>query len=301
MILLLSEGKIIKTLILKSKQYILGQEKLIKKIELIRGLYRYPNKMLGRNLTITHQQNNTDVLVFAAHPDDDVLGLGTTLYRHSLNNDNVKVIFVTNGTGRGGESWKQKTDESKKEAETRYSEAVQALTLISVPKEDIFCLGYPDGGTQRYLKSMSMDVHTLIQKLNQERIYVHCIEGGHDDHDITSFVVKSVCKKIGYSNVFEWTEYNPKQPLGAHNVKFLPSQSSELKEIKIEISKEERVLKRKMLASHHSQDVEQFYLQGEAIRKADTSNLDLELYKYCQFPIRKLQPMVKEFNESMLN
>ena len=38
----------------------------------------------------------------------------------------------------------------------------------------------------------------LLQKLSPSRVYVHCIEGGHIDHDMTSFVVKNICNKIGY-------------------------------------------------------------------------------------------------------
>lgn len=280
-------------------QYTHGHEKIIKKIEYIRGLYRYPSKMLGREFPSKYI-NNTDVLVFAAHPDDDVLGVGTTITRHSLNGENVKVVFVTNGTGRSGESWHLKVSESKKKSEIRYREAIQALSIINIPKESIFCLGYPDGGTQRYIKNMSGDVQTLIQKLNPGRIYVHCIEGGHIDHDITSFVVKSICNKIGYSNIFEWTEYNSIQPLGALDVNFLSLQSSNVKAVRIDISEEERILKRKMLACHNSQNVEQFYLQGETIRKAETSKLEMELFELCQFPKRKLKPIVKEFYKSMM-
>ncbi|MGE8204577.1 PIG-L deacetylase family protein [Heyndrickxia sp. NPDC080065] len=280
-------------------EYVQGRERFIKQIEFIRGLYRYPSRMLGRKFPVIDVDDDTDVLVFAAHPDDDVLGLGTALYRHSLEEDNIKVVFITNGTGRGGESWNVKVSESIRKSNIRYREAVQALSLINIPKENIYCLGFPDGGTQRYLKNMSMDIQQLVQKLDPGRIYVHCMEGGHRDHDLTSFVVKTVCNKVGYSKVFEWTEYNPMQPLGAHDVNFLPTQSAVGKEIKINISVEERRVKRKMLACHQSQDVEQFFLQGEAIRKADISHLEMELFEHCQFPKRELIRIVDDFNKSL--
>ncbi|RST72567.1 PIG-L family deacetylase [Siminovitchia acidinfaciens] len=289
--------RIVKKPIINFIQYIHEHEKIIKKVEYIRGIYKYPGKMLGRKFPNNNINNNIDVLVFAAHPDDDVLGLGTTLSRHSQKGDTIKIIFVTNGSKGVGESWNIRESESIRRSEVRYREAVQALAVINIPSENIFCLGYPDGGTQRYLKNMSVDILMLIQKYNPGRIYVHCIEGGHGDHDMTSFVVKSICEKIGYSNVFEWTEYNPKQPLGSHDVNFLPSQSPKQKEIKIDISKEEQSLKRQMLAFHQSQDVEQFFLQGEAIRQANTSKLEKELYDHCQLPKSRLLPILKEFNK----
>jgi len=273
-----------------------GREKVIKLIETIRGLYIYPRKMLGRNITLNNL-NKTDVLVFAAHADDDVLGLGTTLYRHILNGDYVKVVFITNGTGRGGESWAVNSRESKKKSNIRYKEAVQALSLINIPENNIYCLGFPDGGTQRYLKNISEDIYFLINKLKPGRIYVHCIEGGHRDHDLTSYVVKSVCNKINYDQLFEWTEYNHNQPLGTHNVNFLLAPSSSIKENKIKITPYERNLKKKMLACHQSQDVEQYFLQGEAIRAATTTDMEMDLYMYSQFSREKLNPIIEEVNK----
>ncbi|MBW8348417.1 PIG-L family deacetylase [Bacillus sp. IITD106] len=291
------KNKLVKNILISIIEYSAKSEKRIKNVEYVRGLYRYPKKMLGRKLPIKNITDKTDVLVFAAHPDDDVLGLGTTLYRHSLKNDNTRVVFVTNGSGRDGESWNIRSRESKRKTVTRYQEAVNALSLINIPDENIYCLGYPDGGTQRYLKNMVEDIFMLIQELNPRRIYVHCIEGGHNDHDLSSFVVKSVCSSIGYSNIFEWTEYNPVQPLGAHKVKFLPTKFNKSKTVTIQITDKERELKRQMLACHESQDVEQFYLQGEAIRKAKTTQVEKEIFEYCQIPKTKLQPIIKEISE----
>ncbi|MES9685219.1 PIG-L family deacetylase [Gottfriedia acidiceleris] len=255
---------------------IVFNDHVIKLVENIRGLYRYPNKMLGRRMPQEYK-GDVDVLVFAAHQDDEVLGLGTTLHRHSLNGDRVKVIYTTNGTGYGRESWNLSLSKSKEKSNTRFSEAVQGLSLINILEKDMFCLGYPDRGTHRYIENMSKDIFMLIQDLKPKRIYVHCIEGGHRDHDMTSFVVKSVCEKMEYTNVFEWTEYNDIQPLGSIDVKFPNSELVSSEEIKIDISGEERNLKRKMLAEHKSQDVEQFYLQGEAIRQANLSLVEEEL------------------------
>lgn len=283
----------------KCKKYIRRRDRLIKKVEQMRGLYRYPTNMIGRHLTIHPSDYQTDVLVFAAHPDDDVLGLCSTLYRHRLKGDHIKIVFVTNGTAGAGESWYCKINQSTKRASVRYQEAVQALAQINISEENIYCLGFPDAGTQRYVKHIAMDISMLLQQLNPQRVYVHCIEGGHIDHDMTSFVVKSVCYKIGYTNVFEWAEYNPLQPLGTQNIQFLPTPSNGVEEIKIDISEKERMLKRKMLAIHQSQDVEKHFTQGEAIRQADIFKSEIELYKHCQLPKRRVVPIVNELYKSM--
>jgi LmbE family N-acetylglucosaminyl deacetylase len=293
----------LKSTVLKIKKFLLAHsighiqkhEQLIKLVEYTRGLYRYPNKMLGRECSISNQNEKTDVLVFAAHPDDEILGLGTTLYRHKLKGDKIKIVFTTNGTGRESESWYIKTKQAKKKFEIRYAEAAQALALINIPKENIQSLGYPDGGTQRYLKEITKDIQMIIEKLNPGRIYVHCIEGGHGDHDLTSYVVKSVCQKLGYRNVFEWAEYNPIQPIGSHEIRFISKNAMDADEIIIDISKEERSLKRKMLFYHQSQEVEQYFMMGEAIREADLSEMEAELLKYCNISKRRLLPLLKRY------
>lgn len=254
--------------------------------------------MLGRKFP-SHFKEKTDVLVFAAHPDDDVLGIGTTMVRHRLKGDVIRLVFITNGTARGGESWNTMRRSSEEKTAIRHREAVQALSLINIPEDNVYGLGYPDGGTQRYLQNIAQDIFTIIQKSNPKRIYVHCIEGGHRDHDITSYVVKSVCNKMGFFNVFEWAEYNPTQPLGTSDIKFLPSKLNKPRETKIEISKEEQMIKKRMLACHESQDVEQFFLQGEALRKADMTNIEKDLFELCPLSKRKLTPVVDSFKKLM--
>jgi LmbE family N-acetylglucosaminyl deacetylase len=287
--------------IIKLKQYLLGLDGIIQNIEFFRGLYRYPCKMIGRVFHINTIKENIDVLVIAAHPDDDVLGIGTTLYRHQLKGENIIVVFTTNGTNWGKESWRIKVSEAERRASIRYQEAVKALSLIGIPQDNIFCLGFPDGGTHRYLKYLAKDIDLLINKLAPRYIYAHCIEGGHSDHDMTSFVAKSICYKMNYSNLYEWTEYNPQQPLGTKNVRFLPSKFYREEESFVEISAEERDLKKKMLAFHKSQDVEKFFVQGEALRLANLSQIETELKLFCKLSKRRLVPVVKKFQRSISN
>ena len=43
------------------------------------------------------------VLILAAHADDDILGCGGTMAKHSDQGDEVSVLFLTNGVGARGE------------------------------------------------------------------------------------------------------------------------------------------------------------------------------------------------------
>jgi LmbE family N-acetylglucosaminyl deacetylase len=277
----------------------------IKTVEFIRGLYRYPRQMLGRTYDI-YDGVKADILVFAAHPDDEIFGIGTVLYRHFLDNKKIKIVYVTNGSASGhGASWRNSKARAKELVEMRLHEAAQALSHLQLSAKDILCLGYPDLGTYRYLTSISKDISQLLQEVAPEKIYVHTIEGGHIDHDMTSLVVLNECKRRGLTNVYEWTEYNSMQPLGTKEVTFKSVVTTFSDEIQIRLSDEERALKRKMLASHVSQQAEVFGHQGEAIRKASFTNLVGRILAYAgganqvnplYVSYNRLRPILKKFN-----
>lgn len=282
-----------KSMVFQGMKRAIGEERMIKLIEYTRGLYRYPEKMLGREL----QDNiklEADILVFAAHPDDEVLGLTSVLYNHQQKGEEAVITYVTNGSGLIGESWRMPEKFSKDRAKERYREGLQGLSLLNIPEENVYCLGFPDAGTHRYLKEIAKDVLFLIKKYQPQKIYVHCMEGGHNDHDITSYIVKSVCKKLGFSNVFEWAEYNRLQPLGTKDIRFRNSKSSGTGETMMKLSNDQYKIKKQMLACHKSQDVAKYYLMGEAIRKAGLEDLDKELLAYSNFQEARIRPLINK-------
>lgn len=275
---------------------IIGTQRTIKLKEYLKGLYRYPNKMIGRNISHINK-NNTDVLVFAAHPDDELLGLSSLINKHFLKGEKIIVVYVTDGSGRDGESWKKERPISERNAKVRYQEGILGLSILKIPAKNILCLGFPDGGTHRYLKEMSKDVYMLIKRLSPKQIYVHCIEGGHNDHDLVSLVVKSVCNKLNFSNIFEWAEYNSLYPLGSKKIDFLPSLPFHSRNAvrNINLSEIELKNKRKMLSCHVSQKVDDVYSCNEIIRKADIRHLKDELIAYSQVSREEWFPMIEKF------
>lgn len=279
---------------------LIGLQKSIKLYEYVKGIYRYPINMFGRNLS-KDSMSRTDVLVFATHPDDEVLGLSAVMGRHVANGEKVTVVYVTDGSGQWGDMWKRNKELSEQIAKTRYQEGIRGLSVINIPQQNLICLGFPDGGTHRYLKEMSKDVTLLMNKLAPKKVYVHCIEGGHSDHDLVSLVVKSVCCHLNFQNVFEWAEYSPLSPLGTEEMKFLPNLPHHQETaIKIEFSEEELMYKKEMLACHKSQGVE-IYTQGEILRKADVKNLKDELTAYSQVIKEDWSYLVESFLNYMEN
>ncbi len=63
-----------------------------------------------------------NVLVVAPHPDDEVLGCGGTIARHTQDGDTVDIVVVTRGDDRYDQAWIRKSRE----------EALQAHQMLGV-------------------------------------------------------------------------------------------------------------------------------------------------------------------------
>jgi LmbE family N-acetylglucosaminyl deacetylase len=200
----------IKTRLRKALQRTTVPDTLVRLIEGSRGI-RYPATLIGRLNYPPPRHSGGGVLVFAAHQDDEVLGLGLTLVKHRSRGDRVTVVFTTNGAGP---NWQESCAIKQAVSATRFKEACDALAIIGIDPAEIVCLGFPDGGLHRYIPEASKDIAALIRAIVPHTIYVHAIEGGHRDHDVTAFVVQEVSARLRISPVFEWAEYNSEAPGG---------------------------------------------------------------------------------------
>lgn len=101
----------------------------------------------------------TRLLVVAPHCDDETLGCGGLIHDVVQAGGQVFAVFMTNGDGFTVATEEQFHRISLTNADyvnsgyTRQIEALQALHLLGMPKNQIVFLGYPDRG----LKSMWMD------------------------------------------------------------------------------------------------------------------------------------------------
>jgi LmbE family N-acetylglucosaminyl deacetylase len=268
-------------------------DRVVRLIEAARGI-RHPATLIGRTNFPPPHRGRGGVLVFAAHQDDEVLGLGLTLARHRHNGDRVTVVFTTNGAGA---NWKVSNAVKRAVAAVRFKEACEALAVISIEAAGIVCLGFPDGGLHRYIPEASGDIATLIRAILPDTIYVHAIEGGHVDHDVTAFVVQEVSARLRIEPVFEWAEYNSDAPAGRPlaDARFAsdpyvpdfecvatPSDPSAL------------TSKQQMLAQYASQAISIRYypFRSEILRKARPIHLLPRLAHFTRLPQGRLRSLI---------
>jgi len=94
-----------------------------------------------------------DVLVFAPHPDDEVIGTGGVLQRALETGKRVRIVFATNGDGypQAASALLHKAIASLRNADylylaaARQHEAVAADHILGVSASNLVFLGYPDG------------------------------------------------------------------------------------------------------------------------------------------------------------
>jgi N-acetylglucosamine malate deacetylase 2 len=127
------------------------------------------------------------VLVVAAHPDDDVLGLGGQLERVAAE---LHVAFVSDGAPDGPAYYRSLGFARRCDyAEARRAEAGAALELARVPEHHVHELGLVDQTLARQLDAAIARIARLIAAVAPDGIMTHPYEGGHPDHDATACAV----------------------------------------------------------------------------------------------------------------
>ncbi len=245
----------------------------------IRGYSRYPSHMLGRQIGQPHRDPSArqHILVIAAHPDDETIGLGATIFRQMKKGASVNVVFTTNGRGW---SWIAPHRVLTRIVSRRRREAETALGMAGIASDHIHCLGFPDRGLHRFLEPLTQEIQHLLQWLNPDLIYTQGFEGGHIDHDITSLVVQHEANLRGIP-VYEWAEYNPEYGIGTPEITF-PQKSHRFSQpLPQRLSSEEQWVKAIMLKCYASEEpAQQAVGQGETLRVSCPAALPLLVDEY---------------------
>ena len=113
-------------------------------------------------------RENSRILLFAAHPDDEALATGGLLQQAAAAGAAIRVIFVTNGDNN---PWPQRVDEHRWRIESadrirwgfrRNAEALASLACLGLQPENAVFWGYPDQGiTELLLKESGAILHRI--------------------------------------------------------------------------------------------------------------------------------------------
>jgi LmbE family N-acetylglucosaminyl deacetylase len=140
-----------------------------------------------------------NVLVFAPHPDDEVIGCGGSLIYHQQKNDIITVVYITSGDAGS-------TEISKKELSVvREREATEGMKFIGIT--NLIFLQQPDGYVEYNLKNI-ITITNIIRKTKPDLIYLPHSQDAHRDHFQTYLLVTEAVGRAG-STAFQELEGKP--------------------------------------------------------------------------------------------
>jgi LmbE family N-acetylglucosaminyl deacetylase len=136
-----------------------------------------------------------NILVIAAHPDDEILGLGGTLLKHTANGDKVYIHILTDGHS----SRKRENDNIEKSVKKRLSCAEKAADTLGAA-----ALHFSDFLDQKLdavpIIKIIHEIESFAAKINPDYVYTHHTGDVNYDHKVTFQAVINAFRPA--SNIF---------------------------------------------------------------------------------------------------
>ena len=140
------------------------------------------------------------VLVVAAHPDDEVLGVGGTIIRHAQVGDTVRILLMAEGlTSRADqrdvESFQKGLDALHKNAQSvAHALGAESIQLANFPDNRMDCVELLD---------IVKVIEKEIEDFHPEIVYTHHAGDVNIDHVQTHNAVVTACRTLPGKNVKE--------------------------------------------------------------------------------------------------
>jgi LmbE family N-acetylglucosaminyl deacetylase len=129
-----------------------------------------------------------NILVVAAHPDDDAFGCSGTLSKLALQKNNIFAVYFTDGV-----SARQKQKDIKKNIFDRKNNSEKAAKIIGI-KKCIF-YSYPDNKLDTVpLLEITQKIEQEILKIKPDIIFTHFENDLNVDHQIINKAVKTATR-----------------------------------------------------------------------------------------------------------
>jgi N-acetylglucosamine malate deacetylase 2 len=140
------------------------------------------------------QHEPGSILFVFPHPDDDLF-VGGTLSLLVRAGVRVDAAWMTSGGYDGIDH-------------VREDELRQAMDVVGVERRHLLRL--PDGGLVGGLDEACAALHRLVGEVRPRIVIAPAFEGGHADHDATSFAVAEGCRRAGWDGpLLEYPCYAP--------------------------------------------------------------------------------------------
>jgi LmbE family N-acetylglucosaminyl deacetylase len=128
-----------------------------------------------------------DILIVAAHPDDEILGCGGTMARYASNGDLVHVLILADGETARDQGASQSTIEMRQDAARAAAKEVGALPPVFA--------GLPDNRMDGVeLLDVVKIVEKTVEDVGPEQIFTHSPGDLNIDHQVTCRAVMTAAR-----------------------------------------------------------------------------------------------------------
>jgi len=165
-----------------------------------------------------------DILVIAAHPDDEIIGCGGMIARHTADGDKVHILIMAEGiTSRDDCRDREAHADELTDLSKTAKHANESLGAVSVE-----FLSFPDNRMDSIpLLDVVKEVEKRIEQFKPSIVYTHHIGDVNVDHQIVHKAVVTACRPIPGQCVktllfFEIASSTEWQTPGANN-SFIPN------------------------------------------------------------------------------
>lgn len=138
----------------------------------------------------TNKRSGNNVLVLAAHPDDEVLGCGGTIARHTAMGDRVEVVIMSEGVASRGEKDGKRLSSQLSKLRRCAEEASSILGVRSLRFH-----GFPDNRMDSVdLLAVVQAVESELGRANPSIVYTHHAGDVNIDHRRLHDAVIAACR-----------------------------------------------------------------------------------------------------------
>lgn len=142
--------------------------------------------------------NNERVLIVAAHPDDELIGCGGTISKHTAAGDIADIMIMAEGSTSRSET--RDVSKHRKKLDNLIAQAKLASGVLGVHNVDFF--GLKDNRMDSYeLLDIVKIIEKKVTEFQPSIIYTHHRGDLNIDHQITHDAVITACRPIQGNSV----------------------------------------------------------------------------------------------------
>ncbi len=155
---------------------------------------------------VTSSVQKAKVLVLSAHPEDASIGCAGVLAKHINQGDEVKILFLSDGSLGFPANIRPSSSEKKKMAQTRENEATEAANVVGV--KDLQFWRFTQGSIQTNKTTIKL-MQGILGTYKPELIYCPSpLETDHDRLEATKILYEGLRLSDSRAKVFCYETWN---------------------------------------------------------------------------------------------